>query len=99
MTFGLVIVPSMSIGFISYIIYLPFILLSGFGAMERMGGMDDPAAMGERMGWLMTLMMALGGVMSVLLQPLSASAHRSARAIDRGEVKAEGCWSVWTRSM
>ena len=69
MTFGLVIVLSMLIGFISYIIYLPFILLSGFGAMSGMGGMDDPAAMGERMGWLMTLMMAMGGIMSVLLQP------------------------------
>ncbi|MEO8733734.1 MAG: hypothetical protein ABI373_05350, partial [Flavobacteriales bacterium] len=69
MTFGLVIVLSMLIGIISYIIYLPFLLLTGFGAMSGMGGMQDTAAMGERMGWIMTLMMALLGVMSVLMQP------------------------------
>ncbi len=69
MTFGLVIVLSMLIGVISYIIYLPFLLLTGFGAMSGVGGMQDTAAMGERMGWIMTLMMALLGVMSVLMQP------------------------------
>jgi hypothetical protein len=69
MTFGLVVVLTVLITTIGYVIYLPFMLLTGFGAMSGMGGMHDPAAMGERMGWMMTLMMALGGVMSVLLQP------------------------------
>ncbi|MBZ0205432.1 MAG: hypothetical protein K8H89_03835 [Flavobacteriales bacterium] len=70
MTFSLVIVLAMLIGFISYIIYLPFMLLTGLGAMSGIGSMDDPAAMGERMGWLMTLMMVLGGVVNVIFQPL-----------------------------
>ncbi|MGB3870655.1 MAG: hypothetical protein WBG34_16025 [Flavobacteriales bacterium] len=68
-TFGLVIVLGMLISFIGYIIYLPFIILTGFGAMSGVDSMNDPSAMGERMGWLMTGMMIMGGVMNVLLMP------------------------------
>ncbi|MFZ1659184.1 MAG: hypothetical protein WAT61_10205 [Flavobacteriales bacterium] len=66
MTFGLVLVLAMLISFISYVIYLPMLLLTGFGAMS---GMDDPGEAGSRMGWIMTLFMVLMGVMNVLLQP------------------------------
>ena len=69
MTFGLIVILTLLIGTISYIIYLPFVLITGFGTMSGMGGMHDPAAMGERMGVMMTVMTALMGVMSVLMQP------------------------------
>lgn len=66
MTFGLVIVLTMLIGFISYIIYLPFLIFTGFSAMSSADAMADPA---ERMGWLMTGMMIIGGVVNILLMP------------------------------
>jgi len=68
-TFWLVIALSGLIVIISYIIYLPFMLLTSFGAMSGLGEMKDPGAIGERMGWIMTLVMALIGVMTVLVQP------------------------------
>ena len=68
-TFGLVIVLGMMISFIGYIIYLPFVLLTGFGAMSGIESMNDPSAMGERMGWFMTGFMIVSGVMNVLLLP------------------------------
>lgn len=66
-TFGLVLVLAMLIGFLGYFIYLPFMMLTGFGAMS---GLENPAEMGERMGWMMTVFMMLSGVVTVLLQPL-----------------------------
>lgn len=68
-TFGLVLVLSLLIGFISYFIYLPFMLLTGFGAMSGVDAMDGPQAFGERMGWMMTVFMLVAGVVNVLLQP------------------------------
>lgn len=66
-TFGLLLVLSMLIGMLSYIVYLPIMLLMGFGAMS---GMTDPQAIGSNMGWIMTVFMLVIGVMNVLLQPL-----------------------------
>lgn len=66
-TFGLLLVLSMLIGMLSYVIYLPIMLVMGFGAMS---GMSDPQAIGSNMGWMMTVIMLLAGVMNVLLQPL-----------------------------
>lgn len=66
MTFGLVLVLVMLVGFIGYVIYLPFILATGFGAMS---GMADPAEAGSNMGWIMTAFMVMAGVVNVLLQP------------------------------
>ncbi len=68
-TFGLVLVLAMLIGFISYFIYLPFLLLTGFSAMSGADAMGEPGAFGERMGWMMTLFMLVAGVVNVLLQP------------------------------
>ncbi|MEO7082146.1 MAG: hypothetical protein ABIY71_11485 [Flavobacteriales bacterium] len=69
-TFALVVILGMMVSFIGYIIYLPFVLLTGFGAMSGVESMNDPSAMGERMGWLMTGLMIASGVMYVLLLPL-----------------------------
>lgn len=66
MTFGLVLVLAMLISFLAYVIYLPFLMLTGFGAMS---GMQDPGDTGSRMGWIMTLLMMLMGVVNVLLLP------------------------------
>ncbi len=65
-TFGLVLVLAMLIGFVSYFIYLPFLLLTGFGAMS---GLEDPMQAGEQLGWMMTVFMLVAGVVNVLLQP------------------------------
>lgn len=67
LTFGLVLVLAFLVAFISYIIYLPFILLTSFGTMS---GMQDPGAAASNMGWFMTLFMLAAGVVNVLLQPL-----------------------------
>lgn len=64
-TFGLIVVLAMLITFISYIIYLPLMLLTGFGAMSGATGMEDP----ESLGWLMSLFMMGAGVVNMLLQP------------------------------
>lgn len=66
-TFGLVLVLAMLIGFLGYVIYLPFMLFMGFGAMS---GMGDPATAGSGLGWMMTLFMLVAGAVNVLLQPL-----------------------------
>lgn len=68
-TFGLVLVLGMLIGFVSYFIYLPFLLLTGFSAMSGVDVTGDPGAFGERMGWMMTVFMLVAGVVNVLLQP------------------------------
>lgn len=68
-TFGLLLVLSMLIGFLSYFIYLPFLLLTGFGAMSGIDAMGDPTVMGERMGWVVTLFMLVVGIVYVLLLP------------------------------
>ena len=67
--FGLVLVLGMLIGFVSYFIYLPFLLLTGFSAMSGVDVTGDPGAFGERMGWMMTVFMLVAGVVNVLLQP------------------------------
>lgn len=69
MTFGMVFVLALLVGFIGYILYLPFLLLTGFGAYSGMEGMENPAELGSHLGWLMTLFMAASGAVNVLLQP------------------------------
>lgn len=64
-TFALILVLAMLIGFISYIIYLPLMLLTGFGALSGAAGMEDP----ERLGWLMTWFMLGAAVVNMILQP------------------------------
>jgi hypothetical protein len=66
-TFGLVLVLSLLISCVGYVVYLPFLLIFGFGSLS---GMEDPTAYGARLGWMMTLMMLAGGVVNVLLLPL-----------------------------
>lgn len=68
-TFGLVLVLSFLIGFITYFIYLPMMLLTGFGAMSGVDAMGDPGAFGERMGWFMTIFMLVAGVVNMLCMP------------------------------
>ena len=69
MTFGLVTVLSVLISLISYIVYLPFMLIAGFGTLSGLQGMHAATEIGSRMAWLMTLFMVLAGVVSVILQP------------------------------
>lgn len=65
LTFGLILVVAVLIGFISYIIYLPFMLLVGFGSMSSMNAMNDPS----HFGWMMSIFTAAAGVVAVLLHP------------------------------
>jgi hypothetical protein len=66
-SFGLVLVLAMLIGFLGYVIYLPFMLFMGFGTLS---GMADPSTAGSDLGWMMTLFMLVAGAVNVLLQPL-----------------------------
>ncbi|MBS1567871.1 MAG: hypothetical protein JST45_00370 [Bacteroidetes bacterium] len=68
-TFGLVLVLVMLITFISYFLYLPLMLLTGFSAMSGMEPMGGAGEYGQRMGWFMTLFMLLAGVVNMLLLP------------------------------
>jgi hypothetical protein len=83
-SFGLVLVLAMLIGFLGYVIYLPFMLFMGFGTLS---GMADPSTAGSRPGLDDDLVHGGGGgVMNVLLQPLLLVPHRAARALaDGGE--------------
>ncbi len=68
-TFGLVLVLAMLIGFISYFIYLPMLLLTGFGTMSGMEEMGDPSGAGHSIGIIMTVFMLVNGIVNILLQP------------------------------